>query len=182
MIAGIIVLEIISSYPKYPPHIDKDLKNPLILGSLNNSISKDSFTSYQYEVLPEGYIRLVHIKAGTPEDPIELELKSIRFRPFKLTGWIPEKYIPHYEALSYTWEENGKEDNLPGMVNGQPFYITANLHSALLAIRRNPISLPLWIDAICIDQKDNVEKEQQLRIMHQIYKNATKCARLARQR
>ncbi|KAM0151835.1 hypothetical protein ACHAQE_008340 [Botrytis cinerea] len=59
------------------------------------------------------------------------------------------------------------------MLNGKPFYITSNLHSALLAIRRDNTSPRIWIDAICIDQNDDAEKEQQIKIMHQIYKHAT---------
>ncbi|KAM3086778.1 hypothetical protein ACMFMG_000901 [Clarireedia jacksonii] len=145
-----------------------------MLESANKSISKESFRSYQYEDLPQGYIRLVHIKPGKPEDPLELELNSIRFRPFWRFGFNLLKYVPRYEALSYTWDDNGKK--LPVIVNGQSFYIIPNLHSALHAIRHNDgnaFSLPFWIDAICIDQDDEVEKEQQLKIMHLIYKNAT---------
>ncbi|TGO78250.1 hypothetical protein BELL_0073g00140 [Botrytis elliptica] len=150
--------EILSSYPKSPPRLRKSLDDPL---------------SYQHDVLPQGYIRLISVKPGKPEDPIELHMNSIRFRPLDHTNWIPAKYVPRYEALSYTWDEDEKKDKIPVILNGKPFDITSNLHSALLAIQRGDNFSPFWIDAICIDQNDNAEKEQQLRIMHQIYKNAT---------
>ncbi|TGO17155.1 hypothetical protein BTUL_0020g00410 [Botrytis tulipae] len=151
-------LQHISSYPKSPPRLRKSLDDPL---------------SYQHDVLPQGYIRLISIKPGNLDDPIELNLNSIRFRPQDHTKWIPARYIPRYEALSYTWDEDERRDKMPVLLNGKPFYITSNLHSALLAIRRGDNSSSFWIDAICIDQNDNTEKEQQLKIMHQIYKLAT---------
>ncbi|KAF7897291.1 hypothetical protein EAF00_005519 [Botryotinia globosa] len=123
--------------------------------------------------LSQGYIRLISINLGNPDDPIELDLNSVRFRPGNHTNWISAEYIPRYEALSYIWDEDERKDKIVVILNGKPFYITSNLHSALLAIRRNNVTSQLWIDAICIDQNDNAEKEKQLRIMHQIYKNAT---------
>ncbi|KAF7949487.1 uncharacterized protein EAE97_002996 [Botrytis byssoidea] len=62
----------------------------------------------------------------------------------------------------------------PIKLNGQPFSITPNLHSALLVLRDNPNPAPLWIDAISIDQNDLFEKDTQPRIMHLIYMNATR--------
>lgn len=32
----------------------------------------------------------------------------------------------------------------------------------------------LWIDALCINQKDNHEKSQQVRMMYQLYKQASR--------
>ncbi|TGO42436.1 hypothetical protein BHYA_0008g00260 [Botrytis hyacinthi] len=150
--------ELLSSYPKYPPLLRKTLDNPL---------------SYQHYVLPQGYIRLISIQPGKLDDPIELHMNIIKFRPLDQSEWIPAKYVPRYEALSYTWDEDEKKDKIPVILNYKPFYVTSNLHSALLANRRKGITSQLWIDAICIDQNDNAEKEQQLKIMHQIYKHST---------
>ncbi|KAF7949008.1 hypothetical protein EAE96_008184 [Botrytis aclada] len=100
-------------------------------------------------------------------------MNSIKYCPPHRTKWSFEAYVPQHEALSYTWDEDENKDKLPMILNGKPFYITPNLHSALLAIRRGDNPMPFWIDTICIDQNDNAEKEQQLRIMHQIYKHAT---------
>ncbi|TGO26712.1 hypothetical protein BPAE_0054g00200 [Botrytis paeoniae] len=62
----------------------------------------------------------------------------------------------------------------PIKLNGQPFSITPNLHSALLVLRDNSNPSSLWIDAICLDQNDPFEKDEQLRVMHLIYINATR--------
>ncbi|THV55879.1 hypothetical protein BGAL_0002g00340 [Botrytis galanthina] len=89
--------ELLSSYPRYPPLLRKSLDEPL---------------SYQHDVLPQEYIRLISVKAGKPNDPIELNLNSIRFRLPDRTKWIPAKYVPRYEALSYTWDEDERKDKI----------------------------------------------------------------------
>jgi hypothetical protein len=93
-------------YPMVPAHIKKDLK----LEDTKNSKSKD--TSYRYEYLPDGYIRLVDVKPGKYDDPIELELNSIRFRPPGISFWNPVASVPEYVALSYQWGEHEEKDLL----------------------------------------------------------------------
>lgn len=39
----------------------------------------------------------------------------------------------------------------------------------MLHLRKSLGSFTIWIDAICINQKDEVEKTQQLQFMHRIY-------------
>ncbi|THV52373.1 hypothetical protein BGAL_0081g00240 [Botrytis galanthina] len=136
--------------------------------------SKYSSASYQYGSLRKGYIRLASIKAGNADDPIELEMNHVKFHPVAIYGDLPPFFpnVPTYEALSYAWGES--ENTVPIKLNGQPFSITPNLHSALLVLRDNPNPAPLWIDAISIDQNDLFEKDMQLRIMHLIYMNATR--------
>ncbi|TGO30515.1 hypothetical protein BPAE_0005g01110 [Botrytis paeoniae] len=87
----------LSTIPKHPPGIKKNLDNPV---------------SYQHEVLPPGYIRLIRVESGKPEDPIELTMYSTLFRLGDRTEWLPAKYVPQYEALSYTWDEDEKKDRI----------------------------------------------------------------------
>ncbi|TGO43798.1 hypothetical protein BCON_0854g00010 [Botryotinia convoluta] len=138
--------------------------------------SKDSSASYQYGILRKGYIRLVSIKAGNADDPIELEMNNVKFHPVAIYGDLPPFFpnVPTYEALSYAWGESDEKDTVPIKLNGQPFNITPNLHSALHVLRDNSSPPSLWIDAICLDQNDPFEKDKQLRIMHLIYMNATR--------
>ncbi|KAA8569811.1 hypothetical protein EYC84_002154 [Monilinia fructicola] len=103
-------------------------------------------------------------------------MNNIKFHPVSIYGDYSPLYpkVPKYEALSYAWGENNESDNVLIKLNGQPFAITPNLHSALLVLRDNPNPPSLWIDAICLDQNDPFEKDKQLRIMHLIYMNATR--------
>jgi hypothetical protein len=75
-----------------------------------------------------------------------------------------------YEALSYVW---GSTDN-PSMIyiNGCVLKVTSNLHAALSRLRLQRFERILWVDAICIDQENNTEKEQQIWLMSEIYGQA----------
>jgi hypothetical protein len=75
-----------------------------------------------------------------------------------------------YEALSYVWGDPA--DKLPIMMHGHQFNVTVNLHAALLRLRNHAMQRVLWIDAICINQEDQKEKEHQIQAMANIYGNA----------
>jgi hypothetical protein len=80
---------------------------------------------------------------------------------------------PQYKALSYTW---GSQDGLSKIkLNGALFLVTPNLLAALQQLRLNQSKSgksKLWIDAICINQSDNREKNHQVMRMKDIYANA----------
>jgi len=71
-----------------------------------------------------------------------------------------------YEALSYTW---GTSDGQSIQVNGTDVPVTENLHIALHHFREETSEVLLWVDALCINQEDYVEKSQQLHLMRDIY-------------
>lgn len=87
---------------------------------------------------------------------------------------------PEFEALSYVWGDAG--DTRTVFVDNIPFPATTNLESALRHIREHsceatseliPASLDVWIDAICINQSDVEERSQQVRMMRDIYSQAS---------
>jgi hypothetical protein len=57
-------------------------------------------------------------------------------------------------------------------LNGRQFYVGKNLHLALLHLRSPTHSLPLWVDAICVNQKDTKERNEQVALMSFIYTRA----------
>ena len=67
---------------------------------------------------------------------------------------------PVFTALSYVWGDPAGVK--PITVNGQCFMITANLGSALRHFQYKDITPAVWIDSICINQKDNIEKAEQV--------------------
>lgn len=78
---------------------------------------------------------------------------------------------PTYAALSYVWGDS--ESTIPILINNCRTIVTINLHNALAQIRASfPYPL-LWIDAICIDQKNPQERNQQVAMMRKIYSRAT---------
>ncbi|PVH74162.1 hypothetical protein DL98DRAFT_430035, partial [Cadophora sp. DSE1049] len=68
---------------------------------------------------------------------------------------VPLAQASNYVALSYTWGD--ANDTLTIYLNNAPVQVTSNLHSALLHMRAG-LTRELWVDAICINQKDDVEK------------------------
>ncbi|KAF5639649.1 het-domain protein [Fusarium sp. NRRL 52700] len=77
---------------------------------------------------------------------------------------------PVYEALSYCWGDPMQTREIH--LNQKPFAVTTNLHSALSKLRYADRSRKLWIDALCINQRDSAERSQQLLLMKGIYQRA----------
>lgn len=77
-------------------------------------------------------------------------------------------------ALSYTWASEDGDSSLSKVVecDGASIKITANCNAALCALRMTKMPFLVWVDAICINQADDEEKGQQIRLMHQIYSKA----------
>ncbi|KAI0903873.1 heterokaryon incompatibility protein-domain-containing protein [Ustulina deusta] len=82
---------------------------------------------------------------------------------------------PLYEAVSYTWGDEAFsrvlwiEDNGSG---SSRLLVTPNLADALCRFRRRAAPRFIWADAVCINQKDDVEKGTHLPLMTHIYRGA----------
>ena len=116
--------------------------------------------SYQSLVKPTD-IRVLRLQPGAGEEPVKCTL----------IHYSLETRDPPYTALSYTWGDlNDRRDIL---CNGKLISVTANLHSSLRRIRLRDKDYLLWVDAICINQSDISEREAQVRIMRNIYEQAS---------
>lgn len=84
-----------------------------------------------------------------------------------------EDRIVEYEALSYTWGDQQPSKQI--ICNGVSLPVTENLFNALVELRRAQ-NKPrfLWADAICINQKDEREKSEQVRQMFVIFQTAVR--------
>jgi hypothetical protein len=124
--------------------------------------------SYQYHPLAAGRreIRLLELQPGRYD-----ELLNCRLAIVSLTS------NPNYNALSYVWGDHvGFAPAEPEIIlDGHHFPVTPNLYSALKHLRstakRNP--MVLWVDAVCINQNDLDERNQQVAMMRDIYASAT---------
>lgn len=85
-------------------------------------------------------------------------------------AWLDETELVPYEALSYTWGSTAIMDNIN--VDGQKLRITPNLYAALQQLRYKTTDRILWVDAICIDQRNEAERGHQVQQMGQIYQQA----------
>lgn len=73
-----------------------------------------------------------------------------------------------YTALSYTWGQNTESKVI--WIDGRRITIRPNLWASLHILQRS--WQYIWADAVCINQADLHERNQQVRIMEQIYQNA----------
>ncbi|KAF4625433.1 hypothetical protein G7Y89_g12733 [Cudoniella acicularis] len=81
---------------------------------------------------------------------------------------------PDYIALSYVWGDASITQNIT--VNSEEVPVTTNLASALERVRKlvkvPNSSLFFWADALCINQKDTLERNSQVQMMGSIYSKA----------
>lgn len=91
---------------------------------------------------------------------------------FPLTGVD----CPPFTTISYTWGDEHSDE--PINIDGQDFPVRANLRPLLVMLSSytskyfDVTSDWLWIDSICINQDDTVERALQVKLMGQIYRQA----------
>lgn len=104
-------------------------------------------------------IRLLRVLPGGRDGPVKTDL----FRASLDSS-------PDFSVLSYSW--GPESDKVPITVQGMTLMITQNLHQCLVNLRSDTTPLVIWIDAICINQSSNEEKNTQVPLMRDIYKTA----------
>ncbi|KAF2242344.1 HET-domain-containing protein, partial [Trematosphaeria pertusa] len=75
-----------------------------------------------------------------------------------------------YRCLSYTWGDASQESEI--LVNDQSVRVRYNLYTFLQTAQRRYTEQLLWIDALCINQNDNIEKNHQVQRMGEIFSGA----------
>ncbi|KAF2161879.1 hypothetical protein M409DRAFT_58660 [Zasmidium cellare ATCC 36951] len=83
------------------------------------------------------------------------------------------KEAPPYVALSYAWGDPSVTKEV--LLDEKRVEVTASLESALRHLKNSvDSSLALWVDYLCIDQGNEVEKAQQVSHMRDIYATASR--------
>lgn len=80
---------------------------------------------------------------------------------------------PPFATLSYVWNIDTEAKRDIVLCGGQALSLTRNGHDALRHLRQRLGSFTIWIDAICIDQTNQEEKSNQVRLMGSIYSKAS---------
>ena len=75
-----------------------------------------------------------------------------------------------YDALSYTWGDPTPVEIL--VVGDQYIGIARNLYDALIQLRSPTKTRRLWIDAICIEQDNIMERNHQVQMMKRVFSDA----------
>lgn len=138
--------------------------------SLCRLLRSETKTESHYTYLPLSNnptsIRLITLQPGDTAQPLFCDIFH-----------VPLDSNPKYEALSYTWDLDTQP--APSVISSylikisnRSFQVAPNLYFALRRLRASDQPRTLWIDAICVNQKDNNEKGKQVQIMSQIYAKA----------
>lgn len=135
------------------------------------TLEKPQSLAYQPLDSSEGEdIRLLILYPGNRQDPICCDI----FHADVQSGL-------DYEAVSYTWATEDGDASLSQRIlcsyAGSPkttaLAVTKNCASALRRIRDRNYERTLWVDAICIDQSNKEERGAQVRLMADIFSQAT---------
>jgi hypothetical protein len=128
-----------------------------------------------------------NIKLYRPLDSLRWEIRLLQI---KSSGWSTSKVecelqtvslleVPSFTALSYVWGDPALQEDI--IINGKVCTVRRNLARALRNSRyhwyehfpdRDANEFRIWADAVCINQGDIVERNQQIQLMRQIYTSA----------
>lgn len=81
--------------------------------------------------------------------------------------------FPKYETLSYVWGSG--VDSVTITISGQPKVVSQSVNNALRRLQLPDRKRLVWIDQICINQQDLVEKAKQVQLMSVIYSKCSGC-------
>ena len=142
---------------------------------------------FQYESLPGPYyIRVVKIvdrsslnleKLSDPRPALSMEYLKLdqekgseigRYTTLSYTWSLPVRAADEANAGDEPRQEHGLKHEI--VVNKKSLKVSQNLFDALIRLQDSSgFADPIWIDAICINQDDDVEKGSQVLLMDEIY-------------
>lgn len=130
------------------------------------------YPNFYRETLLPGSIRLLRL---LPHIDKEAQIQCELFH-----------YSPHesgirthpYDALSYVWGDPAEMRSIyiseQTSTTQHNLQVTNNLHEVLSRLRYRHFERIIWIDAVCINQEDDREKEQQIQLIPKIYGQANR--------
>jgi len=114
-----------------------------------------------YTPLKHDEIRLLVLNPGSGDEPISCFLED-----------YPVVKPKAFAALSYVWGLDTPGTRRRILLNGCPVDVTANLYAFLSSHRTEDACSVLWVDAVCINQDDLVERGAQIHLMKRVYESA----------
>lgn len=127
----------------------------------NQAADLPSREAYQYDPVPEGYFRLLRVRRPWIMAPFECELV-----PFELEAGLPD-----YTAVSYAWGQDPSRPCAIG-VDGKRLQVTESAYEVVQTLAPAKDETYIWVDFICINQEDVIERASQVKRMGSIYSKA----------
>ncbi|KAF2821084.1 hypothetical protein CC86DRAFT_386630 [Ophiobolus disseminans] len=117
-------------------------------------------SQFTYQPLESNQIRILRLAPGSKDDLLvgELFVEDIDTKSLK------------YDALSYMWGDPSPSEFI--CLSGRSLPMARNLTTALHHLRYVDKPLVIWIDAICVNQEDYVERAAQVHLMRRIFGHA----------
>lgn len=112
-------------------------------------------------------IRVITLRQGSADEELRCTLKTVSLDD-----------QPSFHALSYAWGTDTEKCRIN--INGHVVPVSSSLATVLRHFHSHHYdflqlhSVPLWVDAICINQADLDERARQVRIMGRIYRQASR--------
>lgn len=127
---------------------------------LDKALFPDTFQSlYRPLSVERKEIRLLVVEPGSFDDPLYCWIRHAE------SGG---EDLPYYETISYCWGESCYRGWLS--VNRTIVSVPVSAVHALRRMRLKEVPRMLWIDAVCINQTDLLEKNSQMTLMSDIYR------------
>jgi len=148
----------------YPGETSQNLSiitKDVVCGQANSS---SSLRPYCYEPLkPNRQFRLLSVRSNpTPSGP-EWEYNLVTF---------PLDHAPSYETVSYVWGDNKRLHSLN--LAEDTLLVTESISKALPLLSPHCTTGYLWIDQLCINQDDITERNNQVRLMGELYSRSVR--------
>jgi len=171
-------------------HLQKNrLKNMRPLKTWNSELEKQMLKywlsswiwmplahAYGNETILAGYVALSYVWTQKPKISENLARQVKLYQTFKLTSPTCADIMAKAFS-SVTQMPDEAEGSADIIVDGQCTAVGKNLESALRALREIPdiqAGMPVWVDALCINQNDVEERNVEVKRMNDIYANATR--------
>lgn len=133
-------------------------------------VEADGILEYQYEpLITDDHVRLLILDpAASLGNPLRCSI--VQYAYYAELCSDDNTRHQHFAAVSYTWGSSLPTHQLqianpsvPGTGDAASTYlkITATVDSLLRHLRKPHKAVPLWIDAVCLNQMDSREKAQQ---------------------
>jgi len=133
-------------------------------------VEQDKAAEHFYQPLEEWQIRILSIEPGKIGNPLVSVLRTVDML-------YDEGVLVHgtrtrlsYEAISYCWGDSRARASL--LCNGIRYPVTLEAYRALQHMRFHDEDRHVWLDGVCINQRDAREKAVQVPKMLAIFKKA----------
>ena len=138
-------------------------KPDILDDSIVTGFSDESF-QYRYHPLPDrSSIRILILEQGEEKEPLSGTLE-----------FVHADCAGSYEPISYVWGPPDLNHEIFITAEGakRPIKLTSSLYEGLKRIRLRHSKRRVWADQICINQRNLIERRQQINFMNSIFRNA----------